>query len=164
MTAPVESPELMRLRVLWYALRARGMDAAGAPGIAYDRPVVQTSPTPPTVPHGYGMGRERDPVADRIAQLAGTEAAVTLRWYRSYDATGAWASGSVEAILDACVRALATAEQCAAWGRAGTASGREGKALAAHVTAAGRTWARARFRRAWAAWHGEAAQAAEGTT
>ena len=110
-----ESSELVRLRVLWYALRARGIDACGAPGIAYDRPVVQTSPTPPTVPHGYGMGHARDPVAARLDELAGTEAAVTLRWYRSYDATGAWASGSVEAILDACVRALATAQQLAAW-------------------------------------------------
>ena len=69
MTAPVESPELMRLRVLWYALRARGMDAAGAPGIAYDRPVVQVTPAIPTTPHGYGRSQTRDPVAARIAAM-----------------------------------------------------------------------------------------------
>lgn len=54
-----EPAELVRLRVLWYALRVRGLDACGAPGIAYDRPVVQSSPQQPAAPHGYGMGHAR---------------------------------------------------------------------------------------------------------
>ncbi len=152
--AAPEPPELVKLRVLWYALRARGMDCAAAPGIAYDRPVVQTSPQQPAVPHGYGMGRARDPVTERLAALSGTEACATLTWYRGYDAAPALASGSAEAILDACARALATAEHLAAWGRSGAAQGHAGRALQAHVTAAGRTWARARMARAWVAWMG----------
>lgn len=161
MGAAVESTELVRLRVLWFALRQQGRDAAGAPGIDYARPVVQTSATTPTVPHGFGLGHARDRVAERLAALAGTEAAVTLCWFRSYDASGAWQSGSVEAILDACVRGLATQVQLAAWAAAARTSAQGTRATQAHVTAAGRTWARARLARAWAAWT-EAAQAAEG--
>lgn len=151
-----EAPELVRLRMLWYALRQRGHDAAGAPGIAYDRPVVQSSPQQPAVPHGYGMGHARDRVGERLAALAGTEAAVTLTWYRSYDASGAWASGSVEAILDACVRGIASQAQLAAWVAAARAAGHAARAAQAHVTAAGRTWARARLARAATAWDGAA--------
>lgn len=160
-----ESPELVRLRVLWYALRQRGLDAAGAPGIAYDRPVVQSSPTPPTVPHGYGMGHARDPVAARLDELAGTEAAVTLRWYRSYDAAPAFAAGRAVAILDALVRDVASAAQREAWLAAGVRAGHEGGALLTHLETQGRVWARARMRRAIAAWTKDdgAAQAAEGT-
>lgn len=147
-----EAPELARLRVLWYALRRHGHDTPGAPGIAYDRPVVQTSPQQPAVPHGFGLGHARDVVGERLAAMPAGEARATLAWYRSHDASGAWASGSVDAILDACVRALATAAQIAAW----AASSQEGTARQrqAHVTAAGRTWARARMARAWTAWMG----------
>ena len=157
MGAAVESTELVRLRVLWFALRQQGRDAAGAPGIDYARPVVQTSATTPTVPHGFGLGHARDRVAERLAALAGTEAAVTLTWYRSYDASGAWRSGSVEAILDACVRGIASQAQLVAWASAASAVGHSGRAIQAHVTAAGRTWARARLARAATAWDGAAA-------
>lgn len=162
MDTKAEAPELVRLRVLWYALRQRGHDAAGAPGIAYDRPVVQSSPQQPTTPHGYGLGHARDRVGERLAALAGTEAAVTLTWYRSYDASGAWQSGSVEAILDACVRGLASQAQLVAWASAASAAGHSGRAVQAHVTAAGRTWARARLARAAAAWDGAATAAVQG--
>lgn len=158
MTA-TEAPELVRLRVLWFALRARGLDAAAAPGIAYDRPRVQSSPERPAVPHGYGLGHARDPVSVRLASLAGTEAAVTLHWYRSYDATGAWASGSVEAILDACVRGVASQAQLAAWAASARSAELGARATQAHVTAAGRAWARARMARAWAAWQSAEAEA-----
>lgn len=77
--------------------------------------------------------------------------------------TGAWRSGSAEAILDAAARVLAPSAQLAAWARSGSAAGHTGRALQAHVTSAGRTWARGRMARAWAAWMGEAAKAAEGT-
>ena len=163
MSAPVESPELVRLRVLWYALRARGMDAAGAPGIAYDRPVVQSSPQQPAVPHGYGMGHTRDPVGAKLAAITG-EPAATLRWYRAHDAAPALAAGRASSILDALVRDVASVAEREAWAASGVADGREGGALLAHIEAAGRSWARARMRRAIAAWQGVAAQAAEGTT
>lgn len=147
-----EAPELVRLRVLWYALRRQGHDAPGAPGIAYDRPVVQTSATQPAVPHGFGLGHARDLVGERLAAMPAGEVRATLCWYRGHDASGAWASGSADAILDACVRALATSAQLAAW----AASSQEGtpRQRQAHVTAAGRTWARARLARAWAVWMG----------
>lgn len=152
-----EAPELVRLRVLWYALRRQGHDAPGAPGIAYDRPVVQTSATTPAVPHGFGLGHARDLVGERLAAMPVGEARATLCWYRSHDASGAWASGSADAILDACVRALATSAQLAAW----AASSQEGtpRQRQAHVTAAGRTWARARLARAWTTWMGAAVTA-----
>ena len=155
-----EAPELVRLRVLWHELRARGMDCAAAPGIAYDRPVVQTSSVTPTLPHGFGMGRARDLVGERLAAMPAGEARATLVWYRGYDASGAWQSGSVEAILDAAVRALATEAQLAAWVAAATEvrATQGGRQAAAHVTAAGRTWARARMARAWDAWAASAAE------
>lgn len=152
MGAAVEAPELVRLRVLWCALRRQGHDAPGAPGIAYDRPVVQTSAQQPAVPHGFGLGHARDLVGERLAAMPVGEVRATLCWYRGHDASGAWASGSADAILDACVRALATSAQLAAW----AASSQEGtpRQRQAHVTAAGRTWARARLARAWAVWMG----------
>ena len=154
MDATKEAPELVRLRVLWFALRRQGHDAPGAPGIAYDRPVVQSSPQQPTTPHGFGLGHARDVVSERLAAMPAGEVRATLCWYRSHDASGAWVSGSAEAILDACVRALATSAQLTAW----AASSQEGTARQrqAHVTAAGRTWARARMARAWTAWMGAA--------
>lgn len=159
-----ESPELVRLRVLWYALRQRGHDAAGAPGIAYDRPMVQSSPQQPAVPHGYGMGHARDPVSERLAALAGTEPGVTLAWLRGHPAEEALRVGGVASILDAMVRELAPLQLLGAWGQAGRDAGHAGPRLSAHVETAGRMWARARVARAWAAWVGEAASAAEGTT
>ena len=159
----VEDRELVRLRVLWYALRARGMDAAGAPGIAYDRPVVQSSPQQPAAPHGYGMGHARDSVQARLDALCGTEEAVTLRWYRAHDAAPALTAGRVSSILDALVRDVASVAEREAWAAVGVKAGHEGGALLAHLETQGRVWARARMRRAIAAWQGEAAEAAEGT-
>lgn len=158
-----ESSELARLRVLWYALRARGLDACGAPGIAYDRPVVQSSPQQPAAPHGYGMGHARDPVTARLDALCGTEEAVTLRWYRAHDAAPALTAGRVASILDALVRDVATVAEREAWAASAVADGREGAALLTHLETRGRSWARARMRRAIAAWQGEAAEAAEVT-
>ncbi len=156
-TAAPEPPELVRLRVLWYALRVRGLDACGAPGIAYDRPVVQSSPQQPAAPHGYGMGHARDPVSARLDALAGTEAAVTLRWYRAHPAQGALDAGAVGAILDALARELAPAAAVLAWGVAASRDGRTATQVQAHVTSAARTWARARMARAWSAWTESAA-------
>ena len=45
----------------------------------------------------------------------------------------------------------------------GVKAGHEGGALLAHLETTGRSWARARMRRAIAAWQGDAAEAAEGT-
>lgn len=161
-TAAPEPAELVRLRVLWYALRARGLDACGAPGIAYDRPVVQSSPQQPAAPHGYGMGHARDPVTVRLDALSG-EAAVTLRWYRAYPAQASLDAGHVGAILDALARELAPAAVVLAWGVAASREHRTATQVQAHVTSAARTWARARMARAWTAWTGEAAKTAEGT-
>ena len=147
-----ESPELVRLRVLWYALRVRGLDAAGAPGIAYDRPVVQSSPQQPAVPHGFGLGHARDPVGDRLRTLDGTEAGVTLRWYRSHPAEPALSAGHVGGILDAMARTLAPASALLAWGEAASRAGGTPSQVQARVTASARTWARARMARAWVAW------------
>jgi hypothetical protein len=95
---------------------------------------------------GFGLGHARDVVSERLAAMPAGEVRATLCWYRSHDASGAWVSGSAEAILDACVRALATSAQVTAW----AASSQEGtpRQRQAHVTAAGRTWARARLARA----------------
>lgn len=146
--------ELVRLRVLWYALRTRGFDAAGAPGIAYDRPIVQSSPERPTVPHGYGLGHARDRVEDRLTALDGTEAGVTLRWYRAHPAESALSAGNVGGILDALARTLAPAASLLAWGEAASRAGGTPSQVQARVTASARTWARARMARAAAAWEG----------
>ena len=77
--AAAASPELVRLRVLWYSLRAHpGCDAVGAPAIDYARPVVQVTPAIPTTPHGYGRSQTRDPVAARIAAMPEAERALLL--------------------------------------------------------------------------------------
>lgn len=152
MTAPAEDPELVRLRVLWYALRARGLDAAAAPGIAYDRPVVQSSPQQPAAPHGYGMGHARDAVSARLARIVGSEECVTLVWYRGHPAEASLVAGRVTSVLDAMVRELAPVVLLATWGASATKAGHSGPKLTAHVEAAGRAWARARFARAAEAW------------
>lgn len=149
------SPDLTRLRVLWYSLRAPALDLPGPPGIDYTRDRVQTSPACPTTPHGYGTGHAVDRVGLRLAAIARTapEAARTLRWYRGHPAQADLDAGRARAILGALVTALATPADRAAWA-ASAPSAADARALLAHAEAAGRAWARARMAAAWAAWAG----------
>ena len=133
-------------------LRSVSPDCAAAPGIDYERlsQRVQTSPTEPTLPHGYGRGHVRpDPVAARLTRVAGPALPVLL-WLRSFGPTLEWlAADRVEAkradLLDALANAgIATYEDARRW------------AAADHPTTARRTWARLRLRAAWSAWTGEA--------
>jgi len=144
--------------VLWYSLRAAGLDLPGPPGIDYTRDRVQTSPACPTTPHGYGTGHAVDRVALRLAAIARTspEAARTLRWYRGHPAQADLDAGRVRAILGALVTALATPADRAAWA-ASAPEGADARAVLSHVEAAGRAWARARMGAAWAAWAGTVA-------
>lgn len=146
------SPECVRLRVLWYSLRAgRCDDAPGAAGIDYARPQVQSSAVVPTVPHGFGRGHARDPIAERIAEMPESVRA-TLAWYRAHPAQTALSAGSVDSILDALAHALAPVSDRAAWERAATAASDSPRARTLHRVAAARTWARARLAAACAAW------------
>lgn len=150
--AAAASPELVRLRVLWYSLRAHpGCDAVGAPAIDYARPVVQVTPAIPTTPHGYGRSQTRDPVAARIAAMPEAERALLL-WYRAHPAQTVLAAGDVDPILDACANALAPLAARAAWERSAVAATSSPRARAYHRAIAARTWARARFAAACAAW------------
>lgn len=145
--------DLTRLRVLWYSLRAAGLDLPGPPGIDYTRDRVQTSPACPTTPHGYGTGHAVDRVALRLAAIARTspEAARTLLWYRGHPAQADLDAGRARAILGALVTALATPGDRAAWA-ASAPGGADARAVLSHVEAAGRAWARARMGAAWSAW------------
>jgi hypothetical protein len=145
-----EGAEVVRLRVLWYALRSPGFDAPGAPGIAYDRDRVQTSPSVPTVPHGYGTGHAVDRVGLRIARTPPAAAAV-LRWYRGVDAAADLAAGRVRPILDRLALALAPVGARVRWASSAPA-GAAPAAVEAHAARAGRAWARARMAEAWDAW------------
>lgn len=151
----VDSPELVRVRVLWYSLRAPGFDPPGPPGIDYTRDRVQTSLSCPTTPHGFGTGHAFDPVGARLDALAREHPgpARWLRWFRAYDAAPALTAGSVRAILDAAVRDLAEPYELAGWiTSAPTDAGPQRQA--AHVAAASRAWARAHLGAAEALWRG----------
>lgn len=146
------SPECVRLRVLWYSLRAgHAADAPGAAGIDYARPQVQSSAVVPAVPHGFGRGHARDPIAERIAEMP-ESVRVTLTWYRAHPAQTALSSGSVDSILDTLAYALAPLADRAAWERAATAATGSPRARTLHRVAAARTWARARLAAACVAW------------
>lgn len=149
------SPDLTRLRVLWYSLRAPGIDPPGPPGIDYTRDRVQTSPSCPSTPHGFGTGHAVDRVSARLTAIARTapEAARTLRWYRGHPAQADLDAGRARVILGALVTALATGADRAAWA-ASAPEGADARAVLSHVEAAGRAWARARMAAAWAAWAG----------
>lgn len=150
MTAPAEPADLVRLRVLWFALRARGVDAPGAPGIDYARPVVQTSSSVPSLPHGFGRA-SHDPVSARLATMPDA-VQPTLRWYRSHPAEAPLAAGCVDAILDACAHALAPLAERMSWERAAMAAGRTPRARTEHRMVAARAWAASRLAAAAAAW------------
>jgi hypothetical protein len=145
-----EPAELVRLRVLWLALRARGSDTPGAPGIDYARPVVQTSSPVPALPRAFGR-HGHDPVAARLATMPPAERA-TLAWYRSHPADGLLAAGAVNAILDACAHALAPVAERAAWDRAAMAAHSTPRARTEHRMIAARAWASSRLSAAAAAW------------
>jgi len=146
------SPECVRLRVLWYSLRAgHAADAPGAAGIDYARPQVQSSAVVPTVPHGFGRGHARDSIAERIAEMP-ESVRVTLTWYRAHPAQTALSSGSVDSILDTLAYALAPLADRAAWDRAAAAAKSSPRARTLHRVAAARAWARARLADACAAW------------
>lgn len=143
-----DAPELVALRVLWHSLHPPGCDPPGAPGIAYDRPVVQTSPATPTTPHGFGTGHSVDRVGARLAAIDAAAPAVarTLRWYRTRPAP----PDSVRAVLAACAAALATPQDRAAWAR--SAPEGDARELVRHVDAAALVWARARMTAAVVVW------------
>jgi hypothetical protein len=151
---PAADPaELTALRVLWHSLRAASLDPPGAPGIAYDRPVVQTSPATPTLPHGFGTGHAVDRVGLRLTALDRTHPgpARTLRWYRGRDAAADLAAGRTEVILVALARAHAPAETWERWARAVPADCRADRILPT-IRAAACVWARARMGEAMAVW------------
>lgn len=150
MTSPAEPRELVRLRMLWYALRARGIDAPGAPGIDYARPVVQTTPSVPSVPHGFGRPT-RDPVSARLATMP-DDVRPTLTWFRSHPAEGLLAAGCVDAILDACAHALAPLAERIAWERAAMAAHPTPRARTEHRIVASRRWASTRLEMAASSW------------
>lgn len=148
-----EDPALTALRVLWHALHPPGCDPPGAPGIAYDRPVVQTSPPCPTLPHGYGTGSAVDTVALRLAAIARTapQATRTLRWYRGLPAAADLAAGRVEVILVALARAHAGPEMWERWAKAVPADIPAGRILPS-IRAFACVWARARLAEAVRVW------------
>jgi len=78
-----DAPAVARLRRAVYELRARAVDAAGAPAIDYSRERVQSSPKPETFEFalsGAGASHTRDPVGERLARLEarGPSAALAL--------------------------------------------------------------------------------------
>lgn len=140
----------------WYRLaldlRSVAPDCAAAPGIDYERlsQRVQTSPTQPDVPHGYGRGHVRpDPVAAKLERVSGPALPVLL-WLRSFGPALDWlAADRVEAKRSALLDALATS---------GIASDEDVRRwhAADRMVNARRVWARLRLRAAWSAWYGEA--------
>ncbi len=78
-----EPADAVSLRVLWFALRAPGGDPPAAPGIAYDTPRVQSSPTLHEPRLGACAVTPAQRVDARLERVTSTAARRTLAWVRS---------------------------------------------------------------------------------
>ena len=81
--AAQEPAEAVSLRVLWFALRAPGGDPPAAPGIAYDTPRVQSTPTLHEPRLGACAVSPAQRVDARLDRVSVPAARRTLAWVRS---------------------------------------------------------------------------------